>query len=56
MRYELRPATAADYAFVYDLHVASMKPYVTQVWGWDEQTQAERFRALRPQPPAHRGG
>jgi ribosomal protein S18 acetylase RimI-like enzyme len=22
-----------------------MKPYVTQVWGWDEQAQTERFRA-----------
>jgi ribosomal protein S18 acetylase RimI-like enzyme len=45
MRYELRPATSADYPFLYALHVATMKPYVTQVWGWDEQAQAERFRA-----------
>src|SRR5262245_2919657 len=44
MRYELRPATAADYSFLYALHVATMKPYVTQVWGWDEPAQAERFR------------
>jgi ribosomal protein S18 acetylase RimI-like enzyme len=42
--YELRPATWADYPFLYALHVATMKPYVTQVWGWDEQGQAERFR------------
>src|SRR5215469_3028590 len=42
--YLLRPATLADYAFLYDLHVATMKPYVTQVWGWDDQSQAERFR------------
>jgi ribosomal protein S18 acetylase RimI-like enzyme len=44
VRYELRPATPADYAFLYDLHVATMKPYVAQVWGWDEALQAERFR------------
>src|SRR5215469_15175906 len=42
--YLLRPATLADYAYLYDLHVATMKPYVTQVWGWDDQSQAERFR------------
>ena len=42
--YELRPATSADYPFLYALHVATMKPYVTQVWGWDEAAQAERFR------------
>lgn len=44
VRYTLRPATSADYAFLYHLHVATMKPYVAQVWGWDEQMQAERFR------------
>jgi ribosomal protein S18 acetylase RimI-like enzyme len=42
--YTLRPATVADYAFLYELHVATMKPYVAQVWGWDEQVQAERYR------------
>jgi ribosomal protein S18 acetylase RimI-like enzyme len=40
----LRPATLADLAFLYDLYVATMKPYVTQTWGWDEQVQQERFR------------
>ncbi len=45
MRYELLPAASADYPFLYALHVATMKPYVAQVWGWDEQVQAERFRA-----------
>jgi ribosomal protein S18 acetylase RimI-like enzyme len=45
MRYELRPATSADYSFLYALHVATMKAYVMQVWGWDEHTQAERFQA-----------
>jgi ribosomal protein S18 acetylase RimI-like enzyme len=44
MRYELRPAASADYPFLYALHVATMKPYVMKMWGWDEQAQAERFR------------
>ena len=30
--YTLRPVTAADCAFPCDLHVATIKPYVTQVW------------------------
>jgi ribosomal protein S18 acetylase RimI-like enzyme len=42
--YTLRPVTAADYAFLYDLYVGTMKPSVAQVWGWDEAAQAERFR------------
>ena len=42
--YTFRSSTAVDYAFLYQLHVATMKPYVAQVWGWDEQMQAERFR------------
>jgi ribosomal protein S18 acetylase RimI-like enzyme len=33
-----------DYAFLYDLYVATMEPYVTQVWGWDEHWQVEHFR------------
>lgn len=42
--YTLRAATPQDYAFLYQLHVATMKSYVTQMWGWDEALQAERFR------------
>lgn len=42
--YTVRPATPADYAFLYHLYVATMKPYVAQVWGWDESMQPERFR------------
>jgi hypothetical protein len=37
--YELRQATPADYDFLHDLHMATMEPDVTPVWGWDEQTQ-----------------
>ena len=42
--YTLRQATEADYAFLFHLHQASMKDYVTQTWGWDEVVQQTRFR------------
>ena len=42
--YSLRPATETDYAFLYALHVATLKEYVAQTWGWDEAFQARRFR------------
>ena len=29
-RLSFKPVTAADYEYLYDLHVASMKPYVEQ--------------------------
>jgi len=42
--YTLRPATAEDYPFLYDLHVATMKEYVAQTWGWDNAVQQAMFR------------
>lgn len=42
--YTLRPATAGDYAFLYDLHVACLKAYVAATWGWDEAVQRAMFR------------
>ena len=39
-----RPATANDIDFLYSLHVATMKEYVDQTWGWDEAFQAAVFR------------
>jgi len=45
----LRPATAADAEFCYQLHKAAMGEYVTAVWGWDEQVQrAFHERAFNP--------
>ena len=35
----LRPATAADAEFCYQLHKAAMGEYITAIWGWDEQVQ-----------------
>lgn len=39
----LRPATAADREFLYELHRAAMRPYVEAVWGWDEGVQRDFF-------------
>jgi ribosomal protein S18 acetylase RimI-like enzyme len=35
----LRPATADDAEFFFDLHQASLGPYVDQIWGWDDDEQ-----------------
>jgi ribosomal protein S18 acetylase RimI-like enzyme len=45
----LRPATAADSEFCYQLHKSAMGDYVAAIWGWDEQVQREMHeRAFRP--------
>jgi ribosomal protein S18 acetylase RimI-like enzyme len=41
--YQLRQATAADYDFLYRLHVAAMKGFVSRVWGWDDARQEQFF-------------
>ena len=37
----LRPATAADSEFCFQLHKAAMGEYVTAIGGWDEQRQRD---------------
>lgn len=44
MEYTLRPARASDYDFLYSLHVASMKEWVSRAWGWDDAAQEAMFR------------
>jgi GNAT superfamily N-acetyltransferase len=45
----LRPATAADAGFCYQLPRAAMGEYITAIWGWDEQVQrAFHARAVSP--------
>ena len=45
----LRPATAADDEFCFQLHKAAMGGYITATWGWDEQKQREfHNRAFNP--------
>ena len=48
MTYDLRPATDTDREFLWDLLVATMKEYVAQTWGWDEEDQHRRFRENFP--------
>jgi len=49
--YTLRPATRADAAFLYELHVAAMHDVVAATWGWDETWQRRHF-ASRFSPEA----
>ena len=42
--YSLRPASDADYDFLYDLHAATIKPYVDATWGWNDDMQRIIFR------------
>ena len=42
--FSLRQATAEDRDRLYAIHREGMRPYVEQVWGWDEDFQRERFR------------
>ncbi|MFN2135400.1 MAG: GNAT family N-acetyltransferase [Candidatus Promineifilaceae bacterium] len=48
--YSLRQANSNDYAFLYRLHADTMRPYVEQLWGWEEAWQQEYFaRKFDPQ-------
>jgi ribosomal protein S18 acetylase RimI-like enzyme len=42
--YSLRQATAADYDFLYDLHVSAMREHITATYGWDEAFVQNHFR------------
>ncbi len=48
--FTLRPATAADYAWLWALKRDTMRPYVEQTWGsWDDAAQEDFFRrSFRP--------
>jgi len=39
-----RQATDDDLDFLYAMHVATMKEYVDQTWGWDDAFQESVFR------------
>lgn len=38
-----RPIKPIDYDFLWRLHNASMKKYVSETWGWNEDWQKENF-------------
>ncbi len=43
--FTLRPATDADYAWLWNVKRETMRPYVEQTWGsWDEHAQERFFR------------
>ncbi|MFX0122195.1 MAG: GNAT family N-acetyltransferase [Candidatus Hodarchaeota archaeon] len=37
----LRPATPDDLEFLYNLKKQTLKQYITQTWGWDENVQLD---------------
>lgn len=37
----LRPATAADSEYCFQLHKAAMGAHIAALWGWDEQVQRD---------------
>jgi ribosomal protein S18 acetylase RimI-like enzyme len=43
-QFEVRQATPGDRDTLYRIHREAMRPYVEQVWGWDEEYQERRFR------------
>ena len=43
----LRRATEADFALLWSLHVATMKEYVAETWGWDDAVQQRMFHERR---------
>ncbi|MBK9322384.1 MAG: GNAT family N-acetyltransferase [Bdellovibrionaceae bacterium] len=45
MDYTLRDANTLDFEFLRQLHRLTLKPYVTQIWGWDEEQQERLLRA-----------
>jgi ribosomal protein S18 acetylase RimI-like enzyme len=42
-RWELRPAIAADRDFLFELHRATMRPYIEPIFGWDDTKQGKLF-------------
>lgn len=43
MEVTFRKATVEDLEFLWNLHKATMKSYVDEIWGWDEEFQREYF-------------
>jgi ribosomal protein S18 acetylase RimI-like enzyme len=43
-RIRLRPASNVDIDRLFEVHRLATRPYVEQVWGWDDDWQAAYFR------------
>ena len=48
MEFWLRQATDSDFGLLYQIKVVSIKPYVEQIWGWDEQVQIDFLKRETP--------
>ncbi|MFT4205300.1 MAG: GNAT family N-acetyltransferase [Chitinophagaceae bacterium] len=46
--FQLRQATDDDFELLYHIKVDSIKPYVEQIWGWDEQVQKDFIKRETP--------
>lgn len=44
VRYAFRRANKTDYGFLWMLHLATMREYIAQTWGWDQEAQEEIFK------------
>ncbi len=43
MNYKLRAAKMTDHDLIYALKSESVRPYVEEIWGWDEEFQKSDF-------------
>jgi hypothetical protein len=43
--WKLRPTRSGDKAFLFQLHEQTMRDYVEQVWGWDDEEQERILRS-----------
>ena len=51
INHTFRQANAADYEFLYNLNVISLREYIEATWGWEETWQQEYFaRKFDPNP------
>ena len=50
MKLSFRPIKQKDFEFLWRLHNAALKDYVTQTWGWDEDWQKRNFtKTFKPE-------
>ena len=47
-----RPAKLSDLPWAFELHKLALKPYVEQIWGWDEAWQRDNFEKVLDIPNA----
>ena len=46
MEITMKKYTPVDYDFVYQLKKVCYYPYVSEIWGWDEEKQTDYFNAF----------